>query len=94
MKKILVVGSTGKVGNYLMKTLAAKYPETSIVGMSRYGRPRDEETARLSNLSYVRGDALDPYSFREHLEDVNSVVHCIQTLSAQIEKNNLLGEQP
>jgi nucleoside-diphosphate-sugar epimerase len=88
MKKILVVGSTGKVGNYLMKTLAAKYPETAIVGMSRNGRARDEETARISNVSYIRGDALDPYSFREHLEDVNSVVHCIQTLSAQIEQKN------
>ena len=93
MKKILVVGSTGKVGNYLMYSLAKKYPQAAIVGMSRNRRPRDEETARLSNVSYVRGDALDPYSFREHIEDVNSVVHCIQTLSAQIEKNNLLGEQ-
>jgi hypothetical protein len=60
-----------------MKTLVAKYPETAIVGMSRNGRPRNEETARISDFSYVRGDALDPHSFREHLENVNSVVHCI-----------------
>ena len=84
MKKILVVGSTGNVGNYMMKTLARKYPKAAIVGMSRNALPRDEETARLSNVSYVRGDALDPYSFIEHLEDVNSVVHCIHAVKAQI----------
>ena len=84
MKKILVVGSTGNVGNYMMKTLARKYPHVAFVGMSRNARPRDEETAKLRNVSYVRGDALDPYSFREHLEDVNGVVHCIHAVNTQI----------
>ena len=41
MKKILVVGSTGNVGNYMMKTLAKKYPQVAIVGMSRNALPRD-----------------------------------------------------
>ena len=84
MKKILVLGSTGNVGNYMMKTLARKYSQVTFVGMSRNARPRDEETAKLSNVSYVRGDALDPYSFREHLEDVNGVVHCIHAVNTQI----------
>jgi uncharacterized protein YbjT (DUF2867 family) len=90
MKKFLVLGSTGNVGNYMMKTLARKYPHMAFVGMSRNARGTDEETTRLSNVSYVRGDALDPYSFREHLEDVNGVIHCIHAVNALIsQKNNL-----
>ena len=84
MKKILVVGSTGNVGNYMMKNLARKYPHMAFVGMSRNPRSVDEETSRFKNISYVRGDALDPYSFREHLEDVNAVVHCIHAVNAMI----------
>ena len=93
MKKILVVGSTGNVGNCMMKILARKYPQVAFVGMSRNARPKDEETERLSNVSYVRGDALDPYSFREHLEDVNGVIHCIQAVNALIKKKNNLEQK-
>lgn len=85
MKKIMVTGSSGYVGNYIMKTLAKKYPEVIVVGMSRSGLPREDETAKLENVEYVRGDCLDPESFREHLHDVDGVIHCVGTL---IEKRN------
>ena len=67
MKKIMVVGSSGYVGNYMMKTLARKYPQVAVVGMSRSAKAREEETAKLPNVSYVKGDALEPESFRKHL---------------------------
>jgi uncharacterized protein YbjT (DUF2867 family) len=63
----MVVGSSGYVGNYMIKTLARKYPQVSIIGMSRSALPREDETAKLSNVSYVKGDALEPESFRRHL---------------------------
>ena len=85
MKKILVVGSSGYVGNYMMKTLARRYPQVAVVGMSRSAQPREEETARLPNVSYVNGDALEPESFKQYLQDVDGVVHCVGTL---IEKKN------
>ena len=85
MKKILVVGSSGYVGNYMMKTLARRYPQVAVVGMSRSAQPREEETARLPNVSYVKGDALEPESFKQYLQDVDGVVHCVGTL---IEKKN------
>lgn len=81
----MVTGSSGYVGNYIMKTLARRYPEVIVVGMSRSGLPREEETAKLDNVEYVRGDCLDPESFREHLHDVDGVIHCVGTL---IEKRN------
>jgi uncharacterized protein YbjT (DUF2867 family) len=85
MKKVLVVGSSGFVGNYMIKTLATKYPQLLVVGMSRSAQPREEAVAKMSNVSYVQGDALNPDSFRDHLESVDGVIHCVGTL---IEKKN------
>ena len=84
-RKIMVVGSSGYVGNYMMKTLAKQYPNVLVVGMSRSALPREEETAKLPNVSYVQGDALNPESFKDHLENVDGVIHCVGTL---IEKRN------
>ena len=85
MKKIMVVGSSGFVGNYIMKSIAKKNPQLLVVGMSRSGRAREEETHNLPNVSYVKGDCLEPESFRDHLSDVDGVIHCVGTL---IEKRN------
>lgn len=85
MKKVMVVGSSGFVGNYVLKTLAMKYPDLEVVGMSRSGLAREQETANLPNVTYVRGDCLDPDTFRDHLEDVDGVIHTVGTL---IEKKN------
>jgi nucleoside-diphosphate-sugar epimerase len=76
----MIVGSSGFVGNYIMKTLAMKYPSVQVVGMSRSGRAREENTANLSNVSYVKGNVLEPESFREHLKDIDGVIHCVGTL--------------
>ena len=57
---MMVVGSSGFVGNYMMFTLAKRYPYIKVVGMSRSALPRDEATARLPNVSYIKGDALNP----------------------------------
>ena len=80
MKKVLVTGSSGYVANYIMKTLARKFPEVSVVGMSRSAKPRDDEIKRLKNVSYVKGDCLDPKSFKEHVQDVDGIIHCVGTL--------------
>lgn len=49
--------------------------------MSRSGKPREAETAALPNVHYIKGDCLDPLSFRDHLADgVTGVIHCVGTL--------------
>lgn len=53
--------------------------------MSRSGLPREGEVQQLQNVSFVKGDCLDANTFRDHLEDVDSVIHCVGTL---IEKKN------
>jgi len=78
--KILVVGCSGFVGNYVMKALARAHPEVSVIGMSRTGRAREPETAQLPNVSYVQGNCLEPETFRDHLEDIDGVIHTVGTL--------------
>ena len=63
MNKVLVTGSSGFVGNYIMKTLATKYPSLAVVGMSRSGKPREQSTANLSNVQYIQGNCLLPETF-------------------------------
>lgn len=48
--------------------------------MSRSARPRDEEVKTLSNVSFVKGNCLDTNSFKDHLEDVDGIIHCVGTL--------------
>ena len=53
--------------------------------MSRSARARDDEIKKLQNVKFVKGDCLDAETFREHLEGVDSIIHCVGTL---IEKKN------
>ena len=65
VKKVLVTGSSGYVGNYLLKAIARAHPEIQCVGMSRSGQVRKGEakTGQLENVSYVAGDCLKPSTF-------------------------------
>ena len=82
IKKVLVTGSSGYVGNYLLKNIAWKYPAIQCVGMSRSGRVRKGEpkTGQLKNVSYIAGDCLQPSSFKDELEDVDAIVHTVGAL--------------
>ena len=82
VKKVLVTGSSGYVGNYLLKAIARNHPEVHCIGMSRSGTVRkgESKTAQLDNVSYVAGDCLKPSSFENTIADVDAVVHCVGAL--------------
>ena len=82
VKKVLVTGSRGYVGNYLLKNIAWKYPKIQCIGMSRSGRVRKGETrtGTMHNVTYVQGDCLSPNSFKDELEDVDAVIHAVGCL--------------
>ena len=40
VKKVLVTGSSGYVGNYLLKSIARRNPAVQCIGMSRSGKVR------------------------------------------------------
>lgn len=52
VNKVLVTGSSGYVGNYIMKQLATSYPHIQVVGMSRSGKPREDYMRSLKNVKY------------------------------------------
>lgn len=82
VKKVLVTGSSGYVGNYLLKAIAKKYPAVECIGMSRSGvaRKGEQTTNSLENVSYLAADCLKPSSFENAIADVDSVVHCVGAL--------------
>mmetsp|Transcript_33426 Transcript_33426/g.51310 ORF Transcript_33426/g.51310 Transcript_33426/m.51310 type:complete len:250 (+) Transcript_33426:14-763(+) len=66
IKRILVTGGTGYVGNNLTKMLAALHPKVEILSMSRQSpdaqRHADPYKSRFRNIQFIQGDCL-------HLED-------------------------
>ena len=80
--KILVTGSSGYVANYIITTMAKLYPQVTIVGLSRSGKPRFDPAllSHYPNLSYHKGDCLEPESFKDLLQDVDGCIHTVGTL--------------
>ncbi len=59
VKKVLVTGGSGYVGNYIIKKLAQGHPNIQVVGMNRSGKSRgDPETDQLKNVTFIKGDCL------------------------------------
>lgn len=82
VKKVLVTGCTGYVGNYLLKAVAKANPAVACVGMSRRGTARkgETETGELENVSYLSGNCLHTSSFENELADTDAVIHAVGTL--------------
>ncbi len=80
-KKILVTGSSGYIANYIMLAMAKKYPAAQIVGMSRSGLARNPAImGNYPNISYVKGNCLQPDTFKEILKDMDGCVHTVGAL--------------
>lgn len=80
-KKILVTGSSGYVANYIMLTMAKKYPTATILGMSRSGLARNPAImSQYPNIEYIKGNCLHPDTFKEALNDVDACIHTVGQL--------------
>ena len=78
----MVAGSSGYVGNYLLKAIAKAHPSAQCVGMSRSGKVRggEKETAALENVSYISANCLKIETFENELADADAVVHAVGSL--------------
>ena len=66
MKKILITGSSGYCGNYIMEELAKRYPDLEVVGMSRSGKSwNPEQMKQYKNVTYQKGDCCKPETFKD-----------------------------
>ena len=82
ISKVLVMGGNGYVGNYVLKTMAKLHPEKAFIGMSRRGNQRegDKVVGQLENVCFIKGDALNPDSYKDQLKDVDAIISTLGVL--------------
>ncbi|KAJ1720484.1 hypothetical protein LPJ53_004885 [Coemansia erecta] len=76
-RKLFVVGGTGFVGQAVCRRALAQ--GWTVVSLSRHGAPRHPASAPRG-IRWVRGDALAPSTFLEHLQGCSAVVHSVGVL--------------
>ncbi|CEL95746.1 unnamed protein product [Vitrella brassicaformis CCMP3155] len=78
--KILVLGGNGFVGSQICRKAIERGIE--VVSLSRRGKATDKIAKEpwAKEVQWVAGSALDPPSFRSHLETCNGVIHSIGIL--------------
>ncbi|KAJ7581464.1 mitochondrial protein [Mycena floridula] len=82
LKKILVVGGNGFIGSAVCRAALAKGMQVTSVSSSGrpYRTPKGHSPAWASKVTWLQGNALEPSSFAENLEQVDDVVHTLGTL--------------
>ena len=80
VKRILVTGGSGYVGNYILRASASLFPDSIHYGMSRRGAPPNDKTYRNYNISFLKGDCLKPEEFPAELEHCDAVIHSVGIL--------------
>ncbi|KAJ2776762.1 hypothetical protein H4R18_005492 [Coemansia javaensis] len=80
-RRILVVGGSGFVGQAVCRSALARGWE--VLSLSRHGapeRPAADQGRLASGVQWIKGDALRPETFREHLAGCDAVVHSVGVL--------------
>eukprot|EP01137_Pigoraptor_chileana_P008256 Opistho-2@54829 len=76
--RLLVVGGSGFIGAAVCREAVLR-GFGRVVALSRHGQ-RPSADAWCDGVEWVRGDALDPTSYRDHVEGATCVVHAVGTL--------------
>ena len=79
-KAILVTGGSGYVGSFILKTLAAKFPNYQLYSVNRSGKARDAAISNNKQIKIVQGNCLEPHSFQDVLKECDGVIHAVGTL--------------
>ncbi|KAI8324009.1 NAD(P)-binding protein [Martensiomyces pterosporus] len=83
-RKLFVVGGSGFLGQAICRSAISRGWE--VLSLSRHGAPTGS-TAQgsigsrfMQRVQWIKGDALKPETFREHMEGCAAVVHSVGTL--------------
>lgn len=76
-RSLLIFGGNGFVGSAVARWALTQ--GVNVTCISRSGRPKTEEPWQ-KNVKYVKGDALEPGSYRSLLEATDAVVHSLGVL--------------
>ena len=82
-KAILVTGGSGYVGSFILKTLAARFPNYTLFSISRSGNVRDSAVGKITQLKTLKGNCLEPSTFEDVLKECDGVIHSVGTLVGQ-----------
>ncbi|WP_435097287.1 NAD-dependent epimerase/dehydratase family protein [Candidatus Pelagibacter bacterium nBUS_27] len=74
MKKILVVGGEGYIGQIVCSELVDKNHEVISYDNLIYGQKTNSQINKKPNFRFVNGDIRDSLKIRENLENVNAVI--------------------
>ena len=74
MKKILVVGGEGYIGQIVCNELVDKNHEVISYDNLIYGQKTNSQINKRPNFRFVNGDIRDSLKIRENLENVNAVI--------------------
>ena len=79
MKKVLVTGATGFLGQYLIKRLLQE--NISVRALYRDENKRSAISLETENIEWVKGDILDVFSLEDAMMDCDEVYHCAAVVS-------------
>ncbi|KAF8921243.1 mitochondrial protein [Mucidula mucida] len=98
-KNILVVGGNGFIGSAVCRAALAKGMQVTSVSSSGrpYTTPKGHSPGWTTQVTWLKGDALEPETFRPALQSADGVVHTLGTLlddgayKQAIKDGNILG---
>jgi nucleoside-diphosphate-sugar epimerase len=82
--KILVTGSTGFIGNALIKRLSSE--DYDIIGLYHNKKPKN----KFDNVTYLEGDITDIKSLKQVMEGIDVVFHCAAMVRDYGKRENFL----
>lgn len=96
-KRILITGSTGYIGCYLTKLVAAIHPTAQVFALSlkNPGETAKEfpEIAKFSNVKFVEGNCLRPDSLPNEMNS-DSLIHTVGAITDLFNYRKFLEQSP
>ncbi|HEX9722269.1 MAG TPA: GDP-mannose 4,6-dehydratase [Candidatus Paceibacterota bacterium] len=68
-KKVLITGITGFVGSHLAEYILEQFPNTKVLGLSRWWEPKDNIQQILDKITICYGDLVDLPSLQTLLQE-------------------------
>ena len=95
MQKVLITGSTGYIGSYTSRIMAATQPHVTIYALSRASPEANMEKfpqmSQFSNIEFIQGDCLDADKIpNDILKESDCVIHMVGSFTDMFNYKKLI----